>query len=263
MAGVQIANASTISIATDGTFSYHLPFFSTMSINNSGALVNAVGYTGTAGNAYKQTLGTFQVDPETLELQYTINGILEKTAFEWVTNQYFSPTTTTEWYPSVKKIIATNKVTDTRLVGVSVAKVGVLMQTATGATVRFEKITTGSPTAAQVKVDTTLGELTFHADNNGKEIQYTFPASDSVNLQGIGIPGTTRKQIDSFQSVFTLGIVTGFVRGIVPKAIASTSYSLGGGQQTDVTKTAQAVLVPGFSNAIGYQWLENVAGAEI
>lgn len=261
--GVQIANASTMSVAVDGAESYHLPFFNTLTITNSGALVNAVGYTGVSGNAFKQNLGSFQIDAETLELSYTINGAMERTAFEWVTNQYFSDTTATTWYPSVRKIVTTDKIVDTRLVGVEVANVGVLMQTSSGATVRFEKITTGSPTVAQVQVDTTAGELTFHADNNGKEIFYTFPTSDAANLSGIGLPGTTRKQIESFKSIFTLGVVKGYIRGIVPKAVASSAYTLGGGQQTDVTKTAQAELVPGFSNAIGYQWIDITTAAEI
>lgn len=261
--GVQIANASTLSVAVDGTKSYHLPFFNTLTITNSGALVNAVGYTGVAGSAYKQNLGSFQVDAETLELSYTINGAMERIAFEWVTNQYFSNTTSTTWYPSVRKIVANNKITDDRLIGVTVADVGVLMQTSSGATVRFEKITTESPTVAQVHVDTTAGELIFHADINEKEVFYTFPTSDASNLAGIGLPGTTRKQIESFQSVFTLGVVKGYIRGIVPKAVASSAYTLGGGQQTDVTKTAQAELVPGYSNAIGYQWIDITDDAEI
>ena len=270
MAGFELAQASTITVGYDGAKSFCYPFFTQMSIANSGALVQAVGYAGVAGNPTKQVLATSQTDAEVATLTYTIDGYADRTTLEFLTNERFSAPSAVTWYPSVTKTITavtgtptTYEITDPNLVGVAIANLHVLMLTATGATVQFAKITTGNVTAAQVLFDSTTGKLSFHVDNNGKVVTYTYPKSDSVNTLAIGLPGTTKRAIDYFQSIATLGIGAGYVRAIIPRAKASTEYTLSAGEKSTLTKTATAVLEPGYSKAVCYQWLTDLTGAEI
>ena len=266
MAGFELAQASTITVGYDGAKSFCYPFYTQMSIANSGALVQAVGYAAVAGNPTKQVLATSQTDAEVATLTYTIDGYADRTTLEFLTNERFSAPSAVTWYPSVSKTIPTTspyEITDSNLIGVAVANLHVLMLTATGATVQFAKITTGTPTAAQVLFDTATGKLSFHADNSGKGVTYTYPKSDNVNNLAIGLPGTTKRAIDYFQSIATLGIGAGYVRAIIPQAKASTEYTLSAGEKSTLTKTATAVLAPGYSKAVCYQWLTDLTGAEI
>lgn len=265
-----IYNASTLTRGYNETDSFHYPFFSQIAIANSGSLTQAVGYAGVAGNPNKQVVATAQTDAEIATITYTIDGAGDRTTFEFITGERFTTPDPVTWYPSVSRTITAvtgppvaYEVTDTNLVGVDVAKLHVLMLTSTGASVQFAKITTGSPTIAQVLFNSTTGKLSFHADNNGKGIIYTYPKVDSANNLAIGLPGAARNPIDYFQSVFTLGVGNGYVRGIIPRAKVSTEYNLSGGEKSTFTKTATALLAPSYSKAVCYQWLSNITGAEI
>lgn len=265
-----IYNASTVTTGFDEVESFHYPFFSQISIANSGTLTQAVGYAGVAGSPIKQVVATAQTDAEIATVTYTIDGAADRTTFEFITGERFSAPGPVTWYPSVSRTITavtgppvTYEVTDTNLVGVDVAKLHVLMLTSSGATVQFAKITTGTPTIAQVLFNSTTGKLSFHADNSGKGIVYTYPKVDSVNTLAIGLPGAAKKPIDYFQSVATLGVGNGYVRVIIPRAKVSTEYNLSGGEKSTFTKTGTALLAPGYSKTVCYHWLSSVAGAEI
>jgi hypothetical protein len=153
---------------------------------------------------------------------------IDRNDIEFMTGE-FTKTTASYTVPLARKAVidATGEVTDTDLIGAVAGDVFIsVISTGDGDEGYLEIITTGTPTAKQVKLDNTTGVLTFDSSLADKPIRY-FIYTTYTNIETIGVEDAPKY----LKSLSFTGIIDGprFPNGIlihIPKMDRNTGFDL-------------------------------------
>jgi hypothetical protein len=244
----------------------YVPFLSKVEIEQTGNLENITGYISNGSSYLPQTIAVVQTEAPVTTVKFAMKTA-EKNSFQLLAGGRFVTGNDVIVKRTLWATVAANIITDARLVGKTLADVGVeLIRGGDQPSISFEKIIgAGVPTASQAKFDFTAGTITFATGlYNGVNMTYSLPVTDAVNKQTIGGPSVASPQgFNQIQFAGAFGLIRGFVMVRAPKVTKSTAFNLKAGEIGEFTFEGQAEVdvTNGFYAPVAFNWIEDPTAA--